>query len=116
MPNFSPDQVTFSDLPGYGGWDIGHHREHLQFVQVLSGLTPAVVIPDYDFLSFLTAGPTRKAQLEAHQEAHQLLAQAIGVTTLDFSQFNIDSQDDFYSFLGYHSSTHQQIRQALGIS
>jgi hypothetical protein len=115
MPQFAPDQVTFGDLSGYGSWDIGHMREHLQFVQVLSQKTPAVNIPDFDFLSFLTAGSARKSILETHAQSHQLITAALGITGTDLSAVNLDDQGDFYSWTGYHSTEHAQIRQALGI-
>lgn len=115
MPQFQPDQCTFGDAIGYGAWDIGHMREHEQFVQVLSQRTPPVVMANYDFLSLLTAGGSRRAQLEQHQTAHNLLNQITGTTSIDFSEVDLNSQDDFYAWLGYHSTTHAQIRQFLGI-
>ena len=56
MPQFQPDQVTFNDGPGLGMWDDNHYREHQQFVQVLAGQTPPVLLDNYDFLQMLTAG------------------------------------------------------------
>ena len=61
MPQFAPDQVTFQDGPGMGAWDDSHYREHLQFVQVLAGKTPPVLLPDYDFIQMLTAGSSRNS-------------------------------------------------------
>lgn len=115
MPQFQPDQVTFKDIPGYGYWDDSHHREHLQFVQVLAQQTPPIDFPDYDFLQMLTAGASRRSVVDSHATAHNLLSQIVGVTAVDFSAFNLDDGQDFYNFLGYHSTTHAQIRQALGI-
>jgi hypothetical protein len=115
MPQFSPDQVTFGDLPGYGAWDIGHMREHLQFVQVLSMKTPAVLIPDFDFLSFLTSGSARRSILETHAQAHHLILDVLGITGTNLEDVNMDDQGDFYSWLGYHATEHGQIRQGLGI-
>jgi hypothetical protein len=115
MPQFQPDTVTFKDIPGMGMWDCNHHREHLQFVQVLAGQTPTVDFPAFDFLQMLTAGSSRKSIVETHQEVHQLLSQIVGATAVDFSQFDLDNDEDFYSFLSYHSQTHSQIRQFLGI-
>jgi hypothetical protein len=115
MPQFSPDQVTFQDLSGYGYWDDSHHREHQQFVEALAAITPPILIPNVDLLSFLTAGPARSSMVNSHMYAHNLLRQATGVGGSDYSQYNFDSSDDFYSFLGYHATEHAQIRQALGI-
>jgi hypothetical protein len=115
MPQFTPDQVTFGDVPGLGAWDIGHAREHLQFVQVLAQQVPAILLPAFDLFNLLTAGPARPAQVQAHQQAHALLSGALGITGTDFSQYNLDDQGDFYSFLAYHAQTHAAIRQALGI-
>jgi hypothetical protein len=116
MPNFSPDQCSFGDLTGYGAWDIGHMREHLQFVQVLAQRVPPIVLPDFDFLSFLTAGKARHSILETHGQAHTLLTDALGITGTELSVVNLDDQGDFYSWLGYHSTEHAQIRQKLGIT
>lgn len=116
MPQFQPDQVTFADMPGYGAWDCGHGREHIQFVQALAARSPPVLFADYDFLSLLTSGQSRRSQLESHQEAHALLNQILGLpTSIDFSQVNLDDQNDFYNWTGYHASAHAQIRQALGL-
>jgi hypothetical protein len=115
MPQFAPDQVTFGDTAGYGAWDIGHMREHLQFVQVLSQKVPAVLIPDFDFLSFLTAGQSRGSIRQTHGHAHDMLNNALGITQVDLADFNPDDQGDFYSWLGYHATNHQQIRQSLGL-
>jgi len=116
MPNFSPDQVDFGDLPGYGAFDIGHHREHLQFVQTLAMLPSPILIPDFDFMQFLTAGQVRRSQIVTHYQAHLLLRQALNVQGVDLTQFNLDGSDDFYSFTGYHASEHSLIRQTLGIT
>ena len=115
MPNFQPDTCTFQDIIGMGAWDIGHDREHLQFVQMASAMTPPIVLPAYDLLNVLTSHQTQRAQLEAHQSAHSLLSQIAGITSLDFTQFDLTKQDDFYNFLGYHQTSHQQLRQFFGI-
>lgn len=116
MPNFQPDTCTFRDTIGYGAFDIGHAREHLQFVQLAAGFSPAVVLPEPDLLNFLTSGTTQRAQLEAHQEIHALLSNLTGITSVDFSQFDLSKQDDFYNFLGYHQTTHQQLRQFFRVT
>ena len=115
MPQFSPDQVTFQDVAGYGAWDIAHHREHLQFVQVLSQQTPAIVITDYDFMSFLTSGQAVKSQVQSHSDAHNLLRQALNIQGIDLSEVDLTQSNDFYNWLGYHASEHAAMRQALGI-
>lgn len=116
MPQFQPDQATFRDAIGYAQFDIGHAREHIQFVQVLAAKTPAVLLPDWDMLQFLAAGKTRSQAIQTHQSVHALLNSTLGLTSVDFSTFNYDDENDFYNFLGYHSQAHAQIRQALGIT
>lgn len=115
MAQFSPDQVTFGDIAGMGAWDDSHHREHLQFVQVLATRTPDILIPNFDFLQMLTAGPARGSIQQSHQQSHALLGAALGITQTDFGGYNLDDENDFYNFLGYHSQSHAQIRQALGL-
>ena len=116
MPQFQPDQTTFGDAPGYGYWDTAHHREHLQFVVTLAGQNPPVLLADYDFLQMLTAGKQRRSIVESHNEVHALLRQITGVSGVDYSQFDLNNDGDFYSFLSYHSTEHQAIRAALGIT
>lgn len=116
MPQFSPDQVTFKDGPGYGAWDDSHYREHLQFVQILAGQTPAVLLPDYDFIQMLTAGGSRGSIFTTHAAAHVQLRQATGVAGVDYTEFNLDQEDDFYNFTGYHATEHAALRAALGIT
>jgi hypothetical protein len=43
------------------------------------------------------------------------LSSIAGITSVDFTQFDLSKQDDFYNFLGYHQTTHQQLRQFFGI-
>ena len=115
MPQFSPDQCTFQDAAGYGAWDIAHAREHLQFVQVLSQQTPAIVIPDYDFLAFLTSGPSLKSIVQSHSDAHNLLRTILNVSGIDLSEVDLTNSDDFYNWTQYHSTEHAAMRQVLGI-
>lgn len=116
MPQFSPDIASFGDSAGYGAFDVGHHREHLQFVQILSQQTPPIVIPDYDLLSFLTAGQNRRSMLESHMEAHAVLRQISSVQGVDLTQVNLDDQNDFYTWIGNHQTEHQQLRQFFGVT
>lgn len=116
MPQFSPDQVGFKDMPGYGAWDMGHYREHLQFVQVLAQQTPPILIPDFDLMTFLTGGPVRTSIVQSHAQAHNLLRGALGITGVDLSVVNMDDEGSFYDWLGTHATEHAQIRQNLGIT
>jgi len=116
MPQFQPDQATFGDIAGYGAFDIGHAREHIQFVTTLQQQSPAVLIPDFDFLSFLTAGNARKSIVQSHAQAHQLLRSALGISGSDLSAVNLDDQGSFYDWLGSHATEHATIRQQLGIT
>ena len=115
MPQFQPDTANFGDMAGDGAFDIGHHREHLQFVQVFFQQTPPIVIPDYDFMAFLTSGQAQRSMLDSHQDAHALLRQITGVRGIDLSQVNLNNPDEFSNWTGYHGTEHQAIRQALGI-
>jgi hypothetical protein len=116
MPQFSPDQCTFNDIPGMAQWDDSHYREHVQFIQVLAGATPAILLPDYDLLQMLTAREGRSAVINSHNVAHRLLQQICGFTGTDYSQYDLAQEGDFYSFLSYHAADHAQIRSFLGLS
>jgi hypothetical protein len=116
MPQFSPSDVTFEDNVGYGYWDISHHRQHLQYVQMLSMQTPAILIPDFDFIQMLTAGDARRSIVESHMVAHTLLRQTLNVQGVDLAQFDLSKSDDFYNWLAYHDADHNSFDLALGIS
>ena len=116
MPQFQPDIATFGDIAGYGAFDIGHAREHMQFVVTLQQQTPTVLIPDFDFMQFLTAGQARKSIVQSHVQSHQLLRAALGITGSDLSTVNLDDQGSFNDWLGYHATEHAVIRQTLGIT
>ena len=116
MPQFSPDQVAFGDFPGYGAWDVGHAREHLQFVQVLAGQSPPFNMPDYNMLVFLGAGNARPSIVQSHSDAHRILHAQLGITAVDLSAVNLDEPNSFYDWTGLHATYHAQIRQILGIT
>lgn len=117
MPNFEPDLVAFGDPAGYGQFDIGHYREHLQFIQVLGGLPTPIEIPDYPLFSFLGAPQQASQQLIGiHYTAHELLRAATGVQGIDLSAIDFSKNDGFEDWLNYHRQEHAQIRAALGLS
>lgn len=116
MPQFSlPSNVTWKDQIGYGYWDDNHHRQHQQYVQMLSEQTPAILIPNYDFLQMLNGANARKSIVETHQQAHTALRQALNVQGVDLTEFDLDNQYDFNNFLGYHDADHAAFNAALGI-
>lgn len=116
MPQFAPDQCEFGDQAGYGIFDIGHWREHIQLVLLFQAQTPSLIIPNPDFGAILSGGPSNlRGGLDQHQTVHSLLRQFTGVAGVDYTDFRLDQQTDFYSFLGYHSAEHAQIRQVLGL-
>lgn len=116
MPQFSPDQVAFDDAPGYGAWDIGHAREHIQFVQTLAGQSPPVLIPDQNMLSFFTAGAARGSIVQSHSDVHNLLRAQLGITGVDLTVIDFKDESSFYDWLQYHSYEHAQIRQVLALT
>jgi hypothetical protein len=116
MPNFQPTEVQFGDVAGYGAWDIGHGREHIAFVQALAAQSPSILLPDPDLLALLSSGPTLMAQMLTHQTIHSLLRGYTGVAGVDYSEFKLDQQEDFYSFLSYHETEHAALRAALGMT
>lgn len=115
MPQFSPDQVAFNDAPGYGAWDVGHAREHIQFVQVIAGQSPPLLVPDQNMLSFLTAGSARGSIVQTHADVHNILRGYLGISGIDLTEVNFKDESSFYDWLQYHSYEHAQIRQVLGL-
>lgn len=114
MPTFAPDLVAFGDQAGFGQWDVGHGREHIQFVQTLVGLSAPISIPDYSFLSFL--GNPQPELINAHYEVHEFLRSATGVTGIDLSAVDLQSGAGFDEWLNFHRQEHAQIRAVLGLS
>jgi hypothetical protein len=106
----------FGDIPGYGMWDIGHGREHITFVQNLAARTSPILLPDPDLTAILSGGPTARESLDTHQSIHELLRGYTGVAGVDYTDFRLDQETEFYAFLAYHEQEHAQLRAVLGIS
>lgn len=116
MPQFAPDQCEFGDRAGYGIFDIGNWREHIQLVLLFQAQTPSIIIPNPDFGAILSGGPSNlRGGLDQHQTVHSLLRQFTGVAGVDYTDFDLSQETDFYSFISYHAQEHAQIRQILGI-
>lgn len=117
MPQFAPDLVAFGDIAGYGQLDVGHGREHTQFVALLAAQSPTIEIPDHEFINFFTlpAGPAQQLA-EIHHSIHQLLRSATGVAGVDLTAFGPHNRQDFDQLLNYHRQEHAQIRAVLGIT
>lgn len=116
---FAPDQVLFGDVAGYGMWDIGHGREHRQFVGSLALAKPSLLIPDFPLLTLLGfAGDakSRLAALDSHARAHLMLRGATGIAGIDLNAVDLDDQQAFYDWQQFHAAEHVRLRAALGIT
>jgi hypothetical protein len=116
MPDFQPAQVLFGDPAGYSIWDIGHWREHLNFVQALAQQSPVILLPAPDLGAILSGGPTARESMDTHQSIHELLRRYTNVQGTDYTDYRLDEEGEFYSFLNYHEAEHMQIRAVLGLT
>lgn len=115
MALFSPDQVAFGDVAGYGQWLNLHWNEHQQFIGIGLAHTPVVQFVAYDILSWGEDPGMVQAWKEAHMAMHYSLRRFTAVDGFDYRDFDLGQPEDFYNFLQYHAVEHAQLRQVFGV-
>lgn len=116
MTEFTPSIVAFGDRAGLGAWEVGHYRQHLNYVTHLAGLSPAVVIADHPLMRIGETDGERKAWLEDHQVVHTLLRAQANVTGVDLSQVDMGDERQWEIWQRAHADEHLQIDQSFGLT
>ena len=115
MTEFNPTVFSLGDRAGQGRWEVGHYRQHLNYVTKLANLSPAIVIADHPILRIGTNKTQQKLWLEDHANVHNTLRQYTNVTGIDLSEVNLEDPNEFQVWLDSHATEHQLIDQALGL-
>ena len=115
MTEFAPSIFLFGDRAGQGRWEIGHYRQHLNYLTYLAGLTNPVVIPDYPLLTIGESDLQRRVWLESHQEIHSILRTYANVTGIDLSAVDFNNQEELSVWLDSHATEHALIDAAFGL-
>lgn len=113
MINFQPDICMPNDPAGFGHWLDGHALEHDVINQKLLQL--GVTVPQYNLLFWDDKPSVVQSWLQAHQTTHQIIDNALNITSVDFSQVDLTQNDQWFEWMDDHASEHQNIRQILGI-
>lgn len=116
MIQFQPDICLPKDPAGFGQWLNSHYREHLQMGDLCLKLTTPFSVPDYDILAW-DDEPARVQQwLASHEQIHEVLRQACGITGSDLSLADFSDEEQFAEWQQDNADEHQQFRQVLGIT
>lgn len=115
MPIFFHDIVLPRDPAGFSIWLQEHYLEHVQFVQILQGMTPPFFVPDYNFALWSVDKESASAWLQSHQTAHQALRNFTNVGGVDLADVDLSKDDQWFSWMDDHADEHSTIRLALGI-
>ncbi len=115
MSEFNPTNFVFGDRAGQGRWEVGHYRQHLNYVKYLVGLSNPILIPDYPLLTMGQNDLQRRLWLESHQEIHTTLRTYSNVTGIDLSSVNFKNAEEFNTWLDSHAEEHALIDAAFGL-
>ena len=116
MSEFNPSIFLYGDRAGQGRWEIGHYRQHLNYVTFLAKRTPApVIIPDHPLITIGTTDLERRVWLEDHAATHGVLRAYANVTWIDLSEVDFESPEEFNIWLDSHALEHSLIDSAFGL-
>jgi hypothetical protein len=115
MTEFSPTIFSLGDRAGQGQWEIGHWRQHINYLNTLAALSPPIIIPDHPIGRIGDNQVQQKIWLADHAAVHVTLRQYTGVNGIDLSQVDTEDPDEFQVWLDAHATEHSLIDQALGL-
>lgn len=115
MSEFNPPIFAYGDEAGRGRWEIGHYRQHLNYLTHLAALSPPILIPDHPLMRIGDSDLEQKLWLEDHANTHGLLRAYANVTGVDLSAVDLDDEQEFYVWLDAHAQEHLLIDQAFGL-
>lgn len=116
LTEFLPNTYLIGDRAGRGRWEIGHYREHVNFLLAFVQQTPSITIPDYPLLRIGESPNEQKFWKNAHQEIHEAIRGYLGIDGIDLSEVDLNKPDSLYSWFTDHNAEHALILQALGLS
>jgi hypothetical protein len=116
MPLFQPDEVLPHDPAGWGRWLQGHSLEHAQFVALAQMTNPPFSIPQYDIFGWSDEPFRQVFWKNIHQQIHQSLRNATGLTGIDYSLIDFNDDDSFLLWQSDHAQEHSDLRAYYGIS
>ena len=113
---FQPDEVLPHDPAGWGRWLQGHSLEHAQFVSLAQTTSPPFAIPQYDIFAWSDEPFRVVFWKNSHQQIHQALRNATGLSGIDYSLIDFNDDDAFLLWQGDHAQEHSDLRAYYGIS
>lgn len=84
-------------------------------IACLSLPTP-LSVPSYDIFAWKDDPQQVQQWLVSHEQMHQALRQACGITGSDLSLADLSDEEQFAQWQQDNATEHQQFRQVLGIS
>lgn len=109
---FEITDVAWGDPAGFGLWEIGHYRQHRNYVMALAPL--GLVLPDYPILRLLgDRGEVLIDWLNQHGLVHGIICAALGINGVNLADLDPRSPASFYEWELLHAQEHQAFDQAL---
>ncbi|MBO0863555.1 MAG: hypothetical protein J2P16_00585 [Mycobacterium sp.] len=111
---FSLNFVVFGDEAGLGAYEIGHYRQHLQYLRVLQ--QQGIFISDPPILHLVGDDPAELASwLGFHEALHQTL-RGIARTSggVDLGMLDPSSETQFYLWQEAHAAEHAEFNARFG--
>lgn len=115
MTEFVPDVFVWGDRAGQGRWEVGHYRQHENYVTFLARLFIPILIPTHPMLSIGATKLEQKLWLEDHAAAHEQLRIEANVTGVDLASVDFEDVKQFQSWLDDHAREHHLIDVAFGL-
>lgn len=115
MTEFNPTVFLWGDRAGQGRWEMGHYRQHVNYVTHLSNLIIPVLIPDHPLMTIGQNRLEQKIWLEDHAATHDQLRIQANVTGIDLSEVDFQNEHEFTVWLDAHATEHALIDAAFGI-
>ena len=110
---FELNFVEYGDTAGLGAYEIGHYRQHRNYVDALAKQN--VIIQDVPILRMLGDNPQELQQwLNDHEGLHELLRSHAGITGTNLADLNPFSAEEFYQWLDAHASEHRSLDIKFG--
>jgi hypothetical protein len=112
---FNPPIFAFGDRAGQGRWEIGHYRQHLRYLAVLSARTPPVIIADQPIITMGSTDLERKIWLQSHEVMHELIRPYANVTGIDLALVDLNDPEEWYVWADTHANEHALLDSAFGV-
>jgi hypothetical protein len=111
--DFQLNLVEWGDLAGLGAYEIGHYRQHRNYIDALAAQN--IFIPDVPIMHMVGLDREQfEGWLNIHESLHEILRAHAGITGVNLSPLNLDDPQAFYNWQEAHAAEHRALDIAFG--